>query len=80
MAICAIPLMLSPTATRVIQSVGTWLLRLIWPAAAYCERLEWSDIPDGPMYDAREGDGTFVEEHDATNCFESVIGIWLRGA
>ncbi len=50
-AIIAIPLAMSPMASHIIATIFAFIVRRIWPASSLCKRLEWVDIPHGPLHE-----------------------------
>ena len=49
-AVCAIAFTLSPVSLNFIVGVFSTVLCAIHPPLGTCERLEWQDIPDGPLH------------------------------
>ena len=52
-AVIAIFLTISPSAVGLIQGIVKAALRKTIPHLGRCEKLEWSDIPDGPLHDCK---------------------------
>jgi hypothetical protein len=82
-ALIGLPLMLSNSATWLMLRIISRFTRLLSFESSNCERLEWSDIPDGPL---RENNPkptrrhqcdqyqTPCFEHDGKQCFNSTLG------
>lgn len=49
-AIIATLLTMSPVAITLFSSLFLAFVRLLWPSSAQSERLQWIDIPDGPLH------------------------------
>ena len=79
-ALAAVPLMLSSSATWFFKAIIFRLARLIWPPSARCERLEWQDIPNGVLRDDLTGQPIFIEHESGDNCLSSTIGLVFKHA
>ena len=42
---------MSPMASHIIAAIFAFVVRRIWPASTRCKRLEWVDIPHGPLHE-----------------------------
>jgi hypothetical protein len=89
-ALASIPFMLSSAMTWLLGVIGQRLMRAVWPEGKTCERLEWSDIPNGPLRpDSIRGSGlphdhsynemgrdTHLKwfSHDKKDCPASTVG------
>src|ERR1700726_1291212 len=50
-ALVGIPLMLNPSTIWVLKALVFFLARFLLQDGAYCERLEWRDIPAGLLHE-----------------------------
>jgi hypothetical protein len=82
-ALIGLPLMLSGSATWLIRVTISRIQRYVLPHGSTCERLEWQDIPDGPLRDKdkqepRRSGRSYGHEHtfqhNDKDCFTSSLG------
>jgi hypothetical protein len=92
-ALAGIPFTLSSAALWLLRIVTQRLMRMIFPGGSTCDRLQWSDIPSGPLHAylnkeaLQESDyygccGPYEETltHDEEQCFASTIGKVFQNA
>jgi hypothetical protein len=82
-ALIALPLMLSNGTTWLVSRIASRLVRWLSAGGSTCERLEWSDIPDGPLrennpkparYWSSDQYETPYFDHDGQQCLNSTLG------
>src|SRR5256885_5487230 len=74
-AMIGVPLMLSPATLSMLRAAYRLVLQCLRPISGRCERLEWSDIPEGVLRVCGANcprPGSWITPHD--NCWNSSIG------
>ncbi|KAF2193184.1 hypothetical protein K469DRAFT_715221 [Zopfia rhizophila CBS 207.26] len=74
-AMISVSLMLSPATLSILRAAHRLVLLCLRPTSGRCERLEWSDIPEGVLAECETNcprSGSWATPHD--NCWNSSIG------
>ncbi|PVH92342.1 hypothetical protein DM02DRAFT_733756 [Periconia macrospinosa] len=88
-ALIGLPLMLSGGAAWLMSRITSRFMRWLWPQGSTCERLQWSDIPNGPLrendpkptrYHSCDQYKTPYFKHDDRRCLNSTLGMVFQKA
>jgi hypothetical protein len=75
-ALVSIPLFISDTAANRLSRVWAWTKRQVWPSGAFCEQMQWDDIPAGRLHECPANFYcTHWSHHRAERCWEKVMGV-----
>ncbi|KAH7303233.1 hypothetical protein B0I35DRAFT_498671 [Stachybotrys elegans] len=69
-ALIGLRVILAGPATALLSIIANYCQRLFWHQGSTCERLEWSDIKEGPLRDAIPQRNNFDVDHYAIQSFK----------
>ena len=79
-ALVAIPLMISPNALQALRSCFVLVYRNLYPVTAQCERLQWSDVPDGYIFNCPNDCSGSSDLRQDADCLQSTLGSFFQRA
>jgi len=78
-ALCAIAFTLSPVSINFAVGIFSTVLRATYPSLGTCERLEWQDVPDGPLHTCSlPRSCNHIGTADITPSWERTIATFFR--
>lgn len=73
-ALVGIPLMVSPNFIQVLKYIYKIIYKFMYPATARCERLQWSDVPDGPLNACENDCDGYSKIPQDASCIRATLG------
>ena len=80
MGLIGIPLMLSPNTTKVVREIVAFIYKILYPATAKCERIQWCDVPAGPLLQCKQDCAGSGEERQGSDCLKTTLGNFFQRA
>lgn len=77
-ALIGIPLMLSPIAIQAVKFIIAFTYKILYPATAQCERIQWVDVPNGQLLQCKNDYQGYWEERQ--DCLNSTLGNFFQRA